>query len=281
MRGLAELVGFGLVALALHLAALAFAPGGSEASGAEAGGSGGLAVVALAAPPGDIAAVLDDWTRPPEAETALPEFAPSEPPAAAMALAPAPQIEVRLALPAELAHPEAAAPGPQFRKPPQAPEPPRPKPRTTRPAPKKTPPAAPAARPASKPAASPGGPPTQRAAGSGGGTQAGNRGRAAVATASGGRQAKLVAVWGTRLRARIERRKRYPAGMRGSAEVRLRFRVAPSGRLLNAEVIGPSGQTAFDRAALKALSRAQPFPRAPGELTAPGYSFVLTTRFGN
>lgn len=275
MRRLAEALVFTAAALGLHAAALRQLP----PEGGDAAGAGGTEMITLAAAPGDLDAVLDAWMAPPEAAETVTQpptpvaeaamAAPPQPPAdappdraAARRPAPpqpgtgddAPRID-RAVPPAPV--PTQAAQRPQARK---AAE----KPRQTRKA------TAPARRQTAG----------QKAAGRGGGAQAGTTGKASAATRTRGDQARQVSVWGARIRARIERNKRFPRGTRGSGEVRLRVRVAPSGQLVGAQVIRSSGNPAFDNAALRAVRQAGRFSRAPSELTDASYSFTFSMRFG-
>ena len=72
----------------------------------------------------------------------------------------------------------------------------------------------------------------QRAAGTGGGAQAGESGRAQAATLSGARLNDLKSSWGASVRARVERRKRYPSAAGGaSGTVTVRLTVTRSGAL--------------------------------------------------
>ncbi|WP_254604365.1 TonB family protein, partial [Leisingera sp. ANG59] len=119
----------------------------------------------------------------------------------------------------------------------------------------------------------------QRAAGAGGGAEAGQSGGARTATADPGREAKLRNVWGNKIRARIERRKRYPSGARGQAQVILRLTVARDGRLLDHRIAKSSGIAAFDQAALAAVARAGKFPPAPKKLQASQIRLSLPVSF--
>ncbi|KIC13344.1 energy transducer TonB, partial [Leisingera sp. ANG-Vp] len=119
----------------------------------------------------------------------------------------------------------------------------------------------------------------QQAADSGGGAQAGQSGGAQTATASSGREAKLRSVWGNKIRARIERRKRYPSAARGQARVVVRLIVSRSGQLLDYRIAKSSGISAFDQAALAAVSRAGKFPPAPKKLQASQIRLSLPISF--
>lgn len=121
---------------------------------------------------------------------------------------------------------------------------------------------------------------TQRAAGSGGQSQAGTAGSSRVATGNAQQEAKLQQVWGARIRSRIERRKRFPSGMRGqSGRVVVRLTVGRDGTILGASVARSSGQAAFDEAAIQAVQRAGRLPAAPKGLSQASYTFNLPMDF--
>lgn len=113
----------------------------------------------------------------------------------------------------------------------------------------------------------------QRAAGNGGGSQAGAAGAYQASSLSPGRRAKLKNVWGAKIRARIERRKRYPSGAKGNAIVVIRLTVSRDGRLMNYKIAKSSGNAAFDQAAILAVKRAGRFPAAPKKL--PDQKFMI------
>ncbi|WP_026757651.1 TonB family protein [Sediminimonas qiaohouensis] len=115
----------------------------------------------------------------------------------------------------------------------------------------------------------------QRAAGSGGSSQAGQKGRADTATASKGQQARAQAVWGAKVRSRIERAKRYPRGTNASGQVSLAISISRTGALLGVNLRRSSGNPVLDQAALDAVRRAGRFPPAPRELPRDAYTFAL------
>jgi protein TonB len=74
------------------------------------------------------------------------------------------------------------------------------------------------------------------------------------------------------IRERIEKVKRYPlmarkAGKEGTVIVE--FSVNSKGDLLSSQVVSSCGTTALDKAALKALQRASPFPLLPETVDSP------------
>lgn len=293
------------LALALHLGAFAWAP---EAPAALASGDGGVDLISLEAADASIAELVAEWDRPPELTPpadASPEapqpqadpppmaqVTPDLPPVLAMAapapvLAPPPDLPQASPLsllpppPAPARPPEpVAAPAPPPPEPVAAPAPPPPEPVAAppppeplaRPAPRPKPPAA--AKPPSAARAA------QKSAGSGGGTAAGDRGAAQVATLSRARIDDLRAGWGAAIRARVERRKSYPADARGaSGAVTVRLTVSGGGALVGVALAASSGNAALDQAALRAVQAAAPFPAAPADLPQGNQSFTLRMRY--
>ncbi|MBN2631673.1 MAG: energy transducer TonB [Rhodobacteraceae bacterium] len=108
-------------------------------------------------------------------------------------------------------------------------------------------------------------------------------GPAGSAKASGPTAASLrrmKADWGAAIRARIERRKSYPAAAKGaSGKVSLRLSISRAGQLTGASVAASSGNAALDQAALRAVRSAGRFPAAPKGLTDASYSFTLPITF--
>ncbi|ODR95236.1 hypothetical protein AUC70_05945 [Methyloceanibacter stevinii] len=102
--------------------------------------------------------------------------------------------------------------------------------------------------------------------------------RSRPATVSKSSARSLIASWGARIRARINARKRRPAGNAHGTTI-VHLRVATSGRLLSASVARSSGNSALDRAAMSAVRGAGRFPAAPKGLTNSSYSFSQSIRF--
>jgi protein TonB len=150
------------------------------------------------------------------------------------------------------------------------------------PPPSIAPPEVPKVRPQARPAKPQTSQPAQRAAraaGSGNTAQAGDGGAAPLATLSQGARADLQASWGASIRARIERRKAYPAAAgRATGTVTVRLTVSPSGRLGGVTVVQSSGNSALDQAALRAVGSAR-LPKAPQGLTDASYAFTLPMTF--
>jgi protein TonB len=119
-----------------------------------------------------------------------------------------------------------------------------------------------------------------RARGAGAGTAAGRGGRAAAPAPGAGARA-LIAAWGARITAGVERHKHYPLAAAGAGGVTgVALSVARDGRLVAAHVARSSGVAALDLAAVRAVQAAAPFPPAPEGLTAARYAFTLRVKFG-
>lgn len=268
-RGLGYLVAVGIAGGA-HLLAFALWPQ-TPAGGAEAAGAEGRALVSLAGASAQMTELIAAWERPPET-AAAPEMVQPEPVEAPPVAQAMPDLSARPDLPA-LALPAPSAPeAPAIRTAPVTPPKPKPapKPAKAKPAPKAEKPAAKAA-----PAA-----PAQAAKGSGGGASAGQSGAAKAATLSKGQVQSLRAEWGARIRARIERKKRYPTGAGGAkGRVTVQLSVGRDGSLRGLGIAQSSGNAALDQAALDAVKRAGTFPAAPKGLSDASYSFALPMSF--
>ncbi|QYK40442.1 MAG: TonB family protein [Paracoccaceae bacterium] len=120
----------------------------------------------------------------------------------------------------------------------------------------------------------------ETAAGKGKNDAAGTGGNAEAATLSQSKVNDLKASWGARIRARIERRKEYPAKADGAdGKVALSLVVGRDGRLISVSVSRSSGRAVLDQAALRAVERAGRFPAAPEELIDGSYAFALSIGF--
>ncbi|MDR7123954.1 TonB family protein [Pseudotabrizicola sp. 4114] len=283
------------LAIGLHIAAFVSQP---APAGAVSSGAGGEDLVSLQAADASLADLVADWDRPPQPvtepapELAMPE-APEPPPQMAALAEPAlpPAPPPMLALPqmadtplvADVTLPEPPPdiapepepepePVPKVRpkaKPQVVTKPPEPR-QVAKPAEQKKP-------PASQPSA---GQVAQKAAGTGGGAQAGQGGEAQAATLSAARINDLQSSWGASVRARVERRKRYPSAARGaSGTVTVRLTVSRAGALTGVGIAKSSGNAALDEAAISAVRQAGKFAAAPKGLTDASYSFTLPMKF--
>lgn len=271
MKRAAEITVFAGLAGLIHIALFASAP----ETGAQSSGAGGDALVSLQPASAEVARMAEAWRKPPDPPQIERQNTDPLPQVQPPAL---PQIELtqapRAALLAPLTQPAAARPVQADTAPPPPPKPRRSAPeQAPRAKPQQTPP------PRANSTRNTAGQAGQRAAGGGGGAEAGQAGGAQTATAEAGRAAKLRNVWGNKIRARIERRKRYPSGARGQARVVLRLTVARDGRLLDHRIEKSSGIAAFDQAALAAVTRAGRFPAAPAQLDASRIRLSLPVDF--
>ncbi|MEM1005932.1 MAG: energy transducer TonB [Pseudomonadota bacterium] len=273
MRNALEICAFVAVALVCHV--LAFAPG--PKSGSASGGSGGDAIVSVAAAAPTVVEMVRNWEMPPKLDVDIPNpltvpqaVSQTVPAVPHLELENAPRapVQVALSMPQDLDEVALDPPAPP---PPPPPEPeaaadplpdtrPRPRPKTPEPD---------TARKADKTSA---GQAKQTSAGSGGTSQAG-AGAAKVATGSPGQTAQLQALWGAKIQARIERNKRYPRGTDESGIVTVELMVSRNGQLLNYRIVRSSGTTVLDQAAMGAVSRAKRFPKAPKALAGDSFRF--------
>lgn len=273
-----EILIFVTLAIALHV--LAFAQGSDSSQ--QAGGSGGDAMVSIQAAPPTMVELVESWERPPVTPSELPNTMTAPQPAPVEApvspqieLSPAPRAALRMAV----VQPEIEDPVDVDTTPPPPPPPPepkadaeavpdtRPKPRPEKQQPKE----------ALKADQASDGRNEEVAAGSGASTQAG-AGSANVTTGDPGRTAKLQAVWGAKIRARIDRSKRYPRGSKASGSVTIQLQVSRDGRLVSYRLRNSSGIPELDNAALQAVARAKRFPKAPKELIGNSFNFSVAIK---
>jgi len=316
MRGLVEAAAFVALAGAVHAAILA-GIGPDHDGGASGAGADGAAPLSLAAMDAGLQAAVARQLAPPSVAPVarLPEPAPEGEPSPVQpattaapvrrpapdalsaprhehapllsdgAFAPlvgsAPALPVPEAGTSQEARPLAPSLAPR---PPVVPAPPA-APRAAALQPPPRPDAPPEAVPAAPPAkAAPrSGSDTPRAAqvarGEGGQTAAGQAGSARAAQDEA-RRASLMARWGAGLRARVDRRKSYPAAAgRAAGTAVVALEVHRSGRLVAASLARSSGNAALDSAALDAVRRAGPFPQAPRELEGTSFRFNLPVDF--
>jgi len=314
MRILLEYAVFVGVSVGAHVLVLS-QPGGM---GLPSGGAGGQEALTLAAMPANMGQMVERWTRPPSLSPVAPLATPPAPPDQMLApnlptaLAPphAPVRSAPLALPTPMPQAPQAPVAPMADlQPPAAPDLPAPPlPRSPEMAPPNTATAAaapalplpaptrpqtrpPVPRPATLPqpqsqADAPPAPPAaqapraaQTAKGTGPAAQAGQSQAKAQQTGAGRVASQtLMAQWGGQVRAKIERKKRYPAGTRASGKVILRLRLDAAGALHSVSVRRSSGDRALDQAALNAVTQAR-LPRAPQGLGTGLFTFDLPMNF--
>lgn len=249
------------LALGLHLGVFALRP--QMAGSASSSGAGGGDLISIQPAGASMAEVIESWESPPEV---APE--PAEGAAETVAEPPPALSMAALAMP-EMPPPIAAPDSPSLRRA-----------ASIRPRPRPEPDRTPAIDPTDNPKPSAPARPAQTAAGSDRGTAAGEGTTGASATLSQAKADDLRARWGAEIRARIERRKAYPAAAgRASGRVTVRLSVSPAGKLLDVAVASSSGNAALDAAALRAVTAAGRFPKAPRGLADPGYNFTLPISF--
>ena len=269
MSRLAALTAFG-AALGLHLAVFAALPPTADQAALQAAGEDGDSLISLA--PADLSALIAEWEAPPD----LPPLPQPLPP---------PVLEAAVQAPTQTPAPETAPPIAAVQLPSPdtapvadtAPEPPKPveKPKTVE-KPKAKPEPQAKAKPAEPKPQSPAAP-AQKAAGKGGAATAGEGGKDATASLSKAQAKKLTATWGASIRARIERKKSYPAKANGAAgKVVLRLVVGADGGLRGVSVAKSSGNAALDAAAVAAVKKAGRFGAAPSGLGETSFTLPIT-----
>ncbi|MDX5402055.1 MAG: TonB family protein [Rhodobacterales bacterium] len=273
MRGVFEFTGFAGLALALHVAAFQSLPQGSESAG-----SGGEALVTMAAVSGSLVDMVATWDRPPtvtevmpaalpmpQSDAADPVVRPADALTPPLKTSPRPVMPVNpvadAALPLDATQSAAPPPAPQAEAIPKV----RPK---ARPAATPAKPEPAAARQAARPAST--------AAGSGASAAKGTRGPAETASLSSSARQSLMAEWGGKIRNRIDRAKPRGGG-RGSVTVLLK--VGRGGDLQSVGIAASSGQASLDQRAVQAVRSAGRLPAAPAALTDASYTFRLPIRF--
>jgi protein TonB len=219
-----------------------------------------LATPALAAPSSPVVPVAAPMPEPASLASAMPAALPTAEPPPPM---PEPVAQKPAAPAPKAIKPKAAAPAPVAEAPPET----KPETKTA----KAEVPAAPAQKAAAKAAEPAAAPAPQPAAQSG---------PQSAPTASAGEAKALKADWGSKVRARINRKVALPADS-APGTVKVRLEIAASGALLAVGIAQSSGQAALDAAALKAVKSSAPFARAPKGLSEPSYSFSLPITFKN
>ena len=278
MRQIFEFSTFLAGAAALHLAVGLIAADGAP----DAGGSDGDAPVTLAAATPQMQAMVATWDRPVEIARDVAQPVAQTPVTRAMQ---PPTADQSVSRPLALSAPAVgAAPSvPQIDQRPAAAYKPRQRPKARPPAPPK-----PVARKVEKPkpraqqapsrSKSAPAAPAQKAAGNKSQANRGTAGAASASAAPSGNQQKILAQWGAQIRSSIERRKRFPAGTRGSGTVTLAISVHSRGALAGVSIRRSSGIAQIDNAALAAVRKAR-IAAAPRGLAAGVHSFTLPMKF--
>lgn len=211
----------------------------------------------IAAPPPAPPAIKHELTAPPQQPVEQTETAalPPAPPTSKRAVTPPPEQPVEQTKAATL--PSA----PQAEQPVAALPPPKPAQRPREEKHQQS-----AARPASAP------------------SSAAHRAKRAAAKAPGASARNPAALpnWKSRLVARLERYKRYPAEAQARGEhgvTLLAFSVDRRGGVHRARILRGSGSTALDRATLALIARAQPLPPPPPEIRGARIAIVVPIRY--
>lgn len=270
---LREIAVFGSLALGVHIAAWSVTSG---TSGATSAGRDGADEVTLIAATASQAAMVSTWQRAPEATTQPPPElatptldAPTLPKPAAQSN-PSPGLRLPESTPTLSAPQRALTPDIDT----EAAAPPvrmaaskRPKPR-----PDKREVFAPSPTETRQQ-------PRKVAQGSGSSQQAGQDNASDLQSANAARANALRAQWGASIYAKIRRNMQYPRGLNDDGTARLALRVASNGRLQDLRLTRSSGNAAIDRAALRAVSRAGRFNKAPQGLSGSSHDFSLSLTF--
>ena len=96
--------------------------------------------------------------------------------------------------------------------------------------------------------------------------------------ASAGRNASMPD-WRNRIVAHLQRNKRFPAGVQAGGTASVRFTIDRNGRVLSSGLAGGSGISVLDSEAVAMISRSNPFPAAPADVTGGPFSFSVPVRF--
>jgi periplasmic protein TonB len=273
-------IGFLLVALSVHVAVFArFSPDGAG----ESAGDAGAALISITASDSALSSLVKQWDQAPVPDDGPGDFAQFDPSAVSVAQTPpdmaVPDLQLASKQPPR-PEPMAALTQPAVADTPIASQPPAPPPPVK---PETKPAAKPVFKPATKPAAgSAAASPSQAARGAGNAGAAGTAQKQLVVSQEPGRNRSRMVAWGAEIRARIERKKRYPVAAQSRGQVgvvRVALSVRRSGVLQQVRIVGSSGQKLLDRAALRAVRDAAPFPRSPKEIFGKVFKFTLAVRF--
>jgi protein TonB len=96
--------------------------------------------------------------------------------------------------------------------------------------------------------------------------------------ASAGRNASMPD-WRNRIVAHLQRNKRFPAGVQAGGTASVRFTIDRNGRVLSSGLSASSGTGALDTEAVAMISRSNPFPPAPADVSGGPFSFSVPVRF--
>jgi len=90
---------------------------------------------------------------------------------------------------------------------------------------------------------------------------------------------RLTANWGRQISAYFKLHQRYPADKNKSTKVTVNLVLSRLGHVVSVDVLGSSGDAAFDEAAISMIRRSDPVPRPPAGLTDDLFNFNLDVNF--
>lgn len=262
------------IATALHVGVWTL---GAGPDGATSSGSIGQQQVSIAAATQAQSAMVAQWTRPPDTATKLARL----PNAPVVAGTLAPRLPQSTLQPPAANRSVAAMETPKVASLPEidttTPKPPAPMEETRE-----------AVRPKPRPAsltAQPSEAPRdvarqkQTAKGNANHSQQGTKGRSDLNSTAAAATNALRAQWGSAIYAQVRRHMRYPRGTTQSGTAKLALQIASNGKLSDLRLTRSSGNAELDRAALRAVSRAGRFAKAPKGLSGDSHKFSLSLTF--
>ena len=89
----------------------------------------------------------------------------------------------------------------------------------------------------------------------------------------------LTAKWGQKISAFIKLHQRYPEKKSREAKGTVNLVLNRRGNVVSVNVVGSSGDAAFDQAAISMVRRSDPMPEPPAELTDDAFSFDMDVIF--
>jgi protein TonB len=110
-------------------------------------------------------------------------------------------------------------------------------------------------------------------------SQQGNKGRSDVNSQTASDTNALRAQWGSGIYAQVRRHMHFPRGVTEGGTAKLALRIASNGKLRDLRLTRSSGNADLDRAALRAVSRAGRFEKAPKGLPGDSHAFSLSLTF--
>jgi TonB family protein len=90
---------------------------------------------------------------------------------------------------------------------------------------------------------------------------------------------KLTAKWGQKISAYIKLHQRYPENRSKETKVKVNLVLNRRGNVVAVDVVGSSGDDAFDQAAVSMVRRSDPVPKPPTELTDDTFNFDMDVIF--